>query len=199
MNKAPVGLVDLFSDRPGSGSRTWMKFGSGWFLLASISGFLAIWHKYDPTALDSLASIGWSYDDGSALQDFTLTTLKVAFLYLMVGGAFVAVSRSANNRLASEASASMVAVIYTAVLSLNLILIPIIFSFVDITDEAARLDFVSMIIDYGVTTMLFTAVLINVLATYSMRKEGTTSVSAWFFIMALVAKLVASTIFLFVT
>ena len=196
MNKAPVGLVDLFSDRPGSGSRTWMKFGSGWFLLASISGFLAIWHKYDPTALDSLASIGWSYDDGSALQDFTLTTLKVAFLYLMVGGAFVAVSRSANNRLASEASASMVAVIYTAVLSLNLILIPIIFSFVDITDEAARLDFVSMIIDYGVTTMLFTAVLINTLATYSMRKEGTTSVSAWFFIMALVAKLVASTIFL---
>ena len=42
MNKAPVGLVDLFSDRPGSGSRTWMKFGSGWFLLASISGFLAL-------------------------------------------------------------------------------------------------------------------------------------------------------------
>lgn len=196
MNKAPVGLVDLFSDRPGSGSRTWMKFGSGWFLLASISGFLAIWHKYDPTALDSLASIGWSYDDGSALQDFTLATLKVAFLYLMVGGAFVALSRSANNRLASEASASMVAVIYTAIVFLNLILIPIIFSFVDISDEANRLDFVSMIINYGVTTMLFTAVLINTLATYSMRKDGTSSVSAWFFIMALVAKLVASTFYL---
>jgi Ca2+-binding EF-hand superfamily protein len=196
MNKAPVGLVDLFSDRPGSGSRTWMKFGSGWFLLASISGFLAIWHKYDPTALDSLASIGWSYDDGSALQEFTLATLKVAFLYLMVGGAFVAISRSANNRLASEASASMVAVIYTAILLLNLILIPIIFSFVDITDEASRLDFVSMIINYGVTSMLFTAVLINVLATYSMRKEGTSSVSAWFLIMALTAKLVASSLYL---
>lgn len=196
MNKAPVGLVDLFSDRPGSGSRTWMKFGSGWFLLASISGFLAIWHKYDPTALDSLSSIGWSYDDGSALQEFTLATLKIAFLYLMVGGAFVAISRSANNRLASEASASMVAVIYTAVLSLNLILIPIIFSFVDITDEASRLDFVSLIIDYGVTSMLFTAVLINVLATYSMRKEGTSSVSAWFLIMALTSKLVASTFYL---
>ena len=25
MNKAPVGLVDLFKDNPGSGSRTWMK------------------------------------------------------------------------------------------------------------------------------------------------------------------------------
>ncbi|HJL60161.1 MAG TPA: hypothetical protein QF621_07400, partial [Candidatus Thalassarchaeaceae archaeon] len=196
MNKAPVGLVDLFSDRPGSGSRTWMKFGSGWFLLASISGFLAIWHKYDPTALDSLASIGWSYDDGSALQEFTLATLKIAFLYLMVGGAFVAISRSSNNRLASEASASMVAMTYTAILFLNLILIPIIFSFVDISDEAAKLDLVSMLINYGVTTMLFTAVLINVLATYSMRKEGTTSVSAWFLIMALAAKLVASTLYL---
>ena len=29
--------------------------------------------------------------------------------------------------------------------------------------------------------MLFTAVLINVLSTYSMRREGTSSVSAWFF------------------
>ena len=121
MNKAPVGLVDLFSDKPGSGSRTWMKFGSGWFLLASISGFLAIWHKYDPTALDSLASIGWSYDDGSALQDFTMASLKMAFIYLMVGGGMVAVSRSANNRMASEANASMVAVVYTALTVLSLI------------------------------------------------------------------------------
>ena len=197
MNKAPVGLVDLFSDKPGSGSRTWIKFGSGWFLLASISGFLGIWHKYDPTALDSLASIGWSYDDGSALQDFTLATLKIAFIYLMVGGGMVAVSRSANNRLASEANASMVAVIYTAVTVLSLILIPIIFSFITVSDEAGKLEFISILVNYGVASMLFTAVLINVLSTYSMRREGTSSVSAWFFIMALVTKLVASTFFIF--
>ena len=60
MNKAPVGLVDLFKDEPGSGSRTWIKYGAGWFLLATICGFIGIWHKYDPTALDSLASIGWA-------------------------------------------------------------------------------------------------------------------------------------------
>ena len=197
MNKAPVGLVDLFSDKPGSGSRTWMKFGSGWFLLASISGFLAIWHKYDATALDSLSSIGWSYDDGSALQDFTLASLKMAFIYMMVGGGMVAVSRSANNRMASEANASMVAVIYTAVTILSLILLPIIFSFITISDEAGKLDLISMIVNYGIASMLFTAVLINVLSTYSMRREGTSSVSAWFFIMALVTNLVASTFYLF--
>tara|TARA_B100001778_G_scaffold333562_2_gene342411 strand:- start:722 stop:2923 length:2202 start_codon:yes stop_codon:yes gene_type:complete len=197
MNKAPVGLVDLFSDKPGSGSRTWMKFGSGWFLLASISGFLAIWHKYDPTALDSLASIGWSYDDGSALQDFTMASLKMAFIYLMVGGGMVAVSRSANNRMASEANASMVAVVYTALTILSLILLPIVFSFITVSDEAGKLDLVSMVINYGIASMLFTAVLINVLSTYSMRRDGTSSVSAWFFIMALMTKLVASTFYLF--
>ena len=196
MNKAPVGLVDLFNDKPGSGSRTWIKFGSGWFLLATISGFLGIWHKYDPAALDSLASIGWSYDDGSSLQDFTMVTIKTAFIYLMLGGSMVAVSRTANNRLASEANASMVAVIYTALLLFSLILLPIIFSFIDVSDAAGKLDFISMIINYGVSSMLFTAVLINILATYSMRQEGTTSVSAWFLIMALVAKLVASTLYL---
>ena len=102
MNKAPVGLVDLFKDNPGSGSRTWMKYGIVWFLLALVSGFLGIWHNYDPTALDSLASIGWSYDDGSALADFTTSTFNLAFTYLVVGGCLVAVSRSANNRLVSK-------------------------------------------------------------------------------------------------
>ena len=109
MNKAPVGLVDLFKDEPGSGSRTWIKYGAGWFLLATICGFIGIWHKYDPTALDSLASIGWSYDDGSALADFTTAVMGISFTYLLVGGCLVAVSRTAKNRLASEANASMVA------------------------------------------------------------------------------------------
>ena len=93
MNKAPVGLVDLFKDNPGSGSRTWMKYGIVWFLLALVSGFLGIWHNYDPSALDSLASIGWSYDDGSALADFTASTFNLAFTYLVVGGCLVAVRK----------------------------------------------------------------------------------------------------------
>ena len=82
MNKAPVGLVDLFKDEPGSGSRTWIKYGTGWFILTVISGFIAIWHNYDPTALDSLASIGWSYDDGSALADFTSAIMLISLIPL---------------------------------------------------------------------------------------------------------------------
>ena len=192
MNKAPVGLVDLFKDEPGSGSRTWIKYGTGWFLLAAICGFIGIWHKYDPTALDSLASIGWSYDDGSALSDFTSSVMGIAFTYLLVGGCLVAVSRAANNRLASEANASMVAVLYTASMVFSLILIPIIFRFVDITDEQSIRDLITLMTTYVVSSLLFAALLMNVLATYSTRGEGTYSITAWFLIMAIVARLVGS-------
>ena len=192
MNKAPVGLVDLFKDEPGSGSKTWIKYGTGWFLLAAICGFLGIWHKYDPTALDSLASIGWSYDDGSALSDFTSSVMGIAFTYLLVGGCLVAVSRAGSNRLASEANASMVAVLYTASMAFSLILIPIIFRFVDLTDEQSVRDLITLMTTYVVSSLLFTALLMNVLATYSTRGEGTSSITAWFLIMAIVARLVGS-------
>ena len=192
MNKAPVGLVDLFKDEPGSGSRTWMKYGTGWFLLAVICGFIGIWHKYDPTALDSLASIGWSYDDGSALADFTNSVMGIAFTYLLVGGCLVAVSRVGENRLASEANASMVAVLYTASMSFSLILIPIIFRFVDLTDEQSIRDLITLMTTYVVSSLLFIALLMNVLATYSTRSGGTSSVTAWFLIMAIVARLIGS-------
>ncbi len=192
MNKAPVGLVDLFSDEPGSGSRTWIKYGTGWFLLTAICGFIGIWHKYDPTAFDSLASIGWSYDDGSALADFTSSIMAISFTYLMVGGCLVAVSRSSNNRLASESNASMVAILYTVSLSFNLILIPIIFNFTDISDGDNTRDLISLMTNYVISSLLFTALLINVLTTYSSRDDGTTSITAWLLIMAIVSKLVAS-------
>ncbi len=192
MNKAPVGLVDLFKDEPGSGSRTWIKYGTGWFLLAAICGFIGIWHKYDPTALDSLASIGWSYDDGSALSDFTSSVMGIAFTYLLVGGCLVAVSRAANNRLASEANASMVAVLYTASMVFSLILVPIIFRFVDISDEQSIRDLITLMTTYIVSSLLFAALLMNVLATYSTRGEGTSSITAWFLIMAIVARIVSS-------
>ena len=192
MNKAPVGLVDLFKDEPGSGSRTWMKYGTGWFLLAVICGFIGICHKYDPTALDSLAGIGWSYDDGSALADFTNSVMGIAFTYLLVGGCLVAVSRVGEKRLASEANASMVAVLYTASMSFSLILIPIIFRFIELTDEQSIRDLITLMTTYVLSSLLFIALLMNVLATYSTRGEGTSSVTAWFLIMAIVARLIGS-------
>ena len=45
---------------------------------------------------------------------------------------------------------------------------------------------------YVVSSLLFIALLMNVLATYSTRGEGTSSVTAWFLIMAIVARLIGS-------
>jgi len=122
LNKAPAGIIDLFSDEAGSGSKTWIRFGMFWFLLASIGAFLGLWHSYDGTALDSLASIGWSYDDGSMLTEYTNVFFFTALNYMLVGGALVAVARTANGRLASEKSASMVALLLTASTAAYLVL-----------------------------------------------------------------------------
>jgi hypothetical protein len=86
----------------------------------------------------------------------------------------------------------MIALLYTASLAFNLILIPIIFKFANIADEQTIRDLISLMVNYVASSLFFTALLINVLATYSQRDEGTTSVTAWFLIMAIVAKLIAS-------
>ena len=94
LQKNPPGLVDIFDDKDGSGSRTWMNFGMLWLVFATLLGFLMGWHTYDPTALDSLASVGWSYDDGSSLKDATLNFLTIALLYGLVGSCLLYTSPS---------------------------------------------------------------------------------------------------------
>ena len=89
LNKAPAGIVDLFNDDKGSGSKTWMNLGMIWLTFAAIGTFLALWHDYDATALDSLASIGWEYDDGSALATFVDVTLMTGLTSILIGGDLV--------------------------------------------------------------------------------------------------------------
>ena len=60
---------------------------------AAIGTFLALWHDYDATALDSLASIGWEYDDGSALATFVDVTLMTGLTSILIGGGLVAAAR----------------------------------------------------------------------------------------------------------
>ena len=139
LNKAPAGLIDLFNDKPGSGTKTWMRFGMGWFFMACLGMFLGIWHRYDPTALNSLSSVGWSYDDGSMLTDYTAIFFSTAMNYLLIAAALIAISRSSKGRLASEASASMVAVLLTAS-TIGVLLLPAIFSFITLENEANVLE-----------------------------------------------------------
>jgi hypothetical protein len=188
LNKAPAGIIDLFSDEVGSGSKTWIRFGLVWFILATISAFLGLWHSYDGSALDSLASIGWSYDDGSMLTDYTNVFFMTALNYMLVGGALVAVSRTAKGRLASEKSASMVALLLTASTAAYLIL-PVLLSFVSLDNEAGIIDNVTNMSALVVGSLLHAAILINVLITIANRSSDNISPTTWFLVLALVAKI----------
>ena len=186
LRKNPPGLVDIFDDKDGSGSRTWMNFGMLWLVFAGILGFLGGWHNYDPNALDSLASVGWSYDDGSSLNDATVNFLSIALMYGLVGSAMVAAARNGNGRLASEANASMVAVLLSAVL-LATYLLPFVFGFLDIDTSENPVRTVLFSLETFVVGMLLIPVLINVLITVSQRGEQELQTSAWFLIMGLAA------------
>ena len=190
LKKNPPGLVDIFDDKDGSGSRTWMNFGMLWFVFASVLGFLSAWHNYDPTALDSLASIGWSYDDGSSLREATMDVLGLALLYGLVGGGLVAASRNGNGRLASEGNASMVALLLTVVLILR-VLLPFVLGFIDVDTESTVISTVLLSLETLAIGLLLVPVLINVLLTVSTRGEQDLSTSSWFLIMALVAKIIS--------
>ena len=190
LNKAPAGIIDLFSDEAGSGSKTWIRFGMVWFLLASIGAFLGLWHSYDGGALDSLASIGWSYDDGSMLTDYTNVFFNTALNYMLVGGALVAVSRTAQGRLASEKSASMVALLLTASTAAYLVL-PAILSFATLDNEAALIENITNVSSLVVGSLLHAAILINVLITVANRASDNIAPTTWFLVLALVAKIFA--------
>ena len=186
LQKNPPGLVDIFDDKDGSGSRTWMNFGMLWLVFATLLGFLMGWHTYDPTALDSLASVGWSYDDGSSLKEATLNFLSIALLYGLVGSGMVAVARNGNGRLASEANASMVALLLSVVLLATYIL-PFIFGFLDIDTSENPIRTVLYSLETLAVGLLLVPVFINILITAANRGEQELQTSVWFLIMGIAA------------
>ena len=186
LQKNPPGLVDIFDDKDGSGSRTWMNFGMLWLVFATLLGFLMGWHTYDPTALDSLASVGWSYDDGSSLKDATLNFLTIALLYGLVGSGMVAAARNGNGRLASEANASMVALLLSVVLLATYIL-PFIFGFLDIDTSENPFKTILYSLETLAVGLLLVPVFINILITAANRGEQELQTSVWFLIMGIAA------------
>ena len=179
LTKAAGPATDLFQDREGSGAKTWMQTGVFWLVLAGIGGFLSAWHNYDPVALDSLSNIGWSYDDGSALAYFNEVAMTTALFSILLGGAFVAHTRTTGSPLASEANASMVAMAWTLQTLVGLVLSTLNhWDWISYgTDEMAL---------YGlVSALLVTSLLVNSLITLGDRGDSPISVPSWFLILGL--------------
>jgi hypothetical protein len=188
LKKNPPGLVDLFNDEDGSGSKTWMNFGMLWFFFAGILGFLVGWHTYDPSALNSLSSVGWSYDDGSALLEFTVNALNTALLLGLIGGGMVVVSRNANGRLASESNASMVAVLISVLLITRLIL-PGLMGIFDIDTSSTGVVILLLSLETLAIAALLIPVLINLLVTIGQSNGSSLMTGSWFVIMAVTVKI----------
>ncbi|MEG3601166.1 MAG: EF-hand domain-containing protein [Candidatus Thermoplasmatota archaeon] len=190
LQKNPPGLVDIFDDKDGSGSRTWMNFGMLWLVFATLLGFLLGWHTYDPTALDSLASVGWSYDDGSSLREATLNFLTIALLYGLVGSGMVATARNGSGRMASEANASMVALLLTAVLLATYIL-PFIFGFLDVDTSENPIRTILYSLETLAVGLLLVPVFINLLITAANRGDQELQTSVWFLLMGIAAYIIS--------
>lgn len=179
LNKAPAGVVDLFNDEDGRGSRTWMQFGIIWLIIAGVLGFLRAWHVYDPAALDSLSNVGWSWNDGSAMDSAVSSSLKTALLYILVGGGLVAHSRACGGRLASESNASMVAMLLTTV-PLVFLMMEFLTSLVDI-DASLAFSVLGIVVKIALWSMM----LVNLFITLSNKAEGPVSVPSWFLLLGL--------------
>ena len=183
LTKAAGPATDLFQDKEGSGAKTWMQTGMFWLVLAGVGGFLSAWHNYDPGALDSLSNIGWSYDDGSALAYFNEVAMTTALFSILLGGAFVAHTRTTGSPLASEANASMVAMAWTLQTLVGLALSTLNhFDWITYGTEEMAL--------YGlVSALLVTSLLVNSLITLGDRGDSPISVPSWFLILGLLTLL----------
>lgn len=174
LTKAPAGLVDLFPDRPGSGSKVWMTFGALWFVVASFIGFIATWLPFDPLAI---AGLGIGPEDVAGAQDVARRMLIQGFLMTtLIGASLAAVARSNEGRLASEAAAGMFGFIWTGFTVATFILPALIGSEL-LTDVGFPL----------IGAAILAGVLIDVLITIGDRSSEHISVPSWFFLIALVA------------
>ena len=183
LTKAAGPATDMFQEREGCGAKTWMQTGMFWLVLAGIGGFLSAWHNYDGGALDSLSNIGWSYDDGSALAYFNEVAMTTALFSILLGGAFVAHTRTTGSPLASEANASMIAMAWTAQALVGLVLCTLNhWDWITYgTTEMAL---------YGlVSALLVTSLLVNSLITLGNRDGSPISVPSWFLILGLLTLL----------
>jgi len=183
LTKAAGPAADMFQEKEGSGARTWMQTGVFWLILAGIGGFLSAWHNYDPAALDSLSNIGWSYDDGSALAYFSEVAMTTALFAILLGGALVAHSRTIGSGLASEANASLMALVWTVQTLIGLVLCALDYwDFITYGEAQMAL--------YGlVSALLVMSLLVNSLITLGNRGESPVSVPSWFMILGLVVLL----------
>ena len=188
LDKAPAGVIDLFSKKEGSGSRTWIIHGALWATVAATIGFLNIWLKYDAQALDSLSSIGWKYN-ADVMSGFSETSLMFGFLFMTFIGATLHILPRANGgKLASEANASLMAFAWSGILFFTLLILPLLLKFELLGNlTGLQLLFFPSAIQMAMA-MILGALLLNLLLALGERTPSTSlSASSWFIILSYIS------------
>ncbi|HIF16850.1 MAG TPA: hypothetical protein EYQ85_06325 [Candidatus Poseidoniales archaeon] len=185
LDKAPAGVIDFFSKKEGSGSRTWIIHGALWATVAATIGFLNIWLKYDAQALDSFSSIGWKYN-ADVMSGFSETSLIFGFLFMtFIGSSLHILPRANGGKLASEANASLMAFAWSGILFFSLIILPLLLKFELLGDRTdLQLLFFPAAIQMAMA-MILGALLLNLLLALGERTPSTSlSASTWFILLA---------------
>ena len=173
LDKAPAGVIDLFSKEKGTGARTWLIFGAIWATLASTITFLMIWLTYDVKALDSFSSVGWSYDAG-VMDRLAEQSLVWGFLGMTLIGAGLHINgRNNGSGIGSEANASMMAFGWFG-LTLVAMILPLAIEMKDLYSAIIELAY----------AMIVAALLLNHLLSLGGRGDSPIQVSSWFIVFA---------------
>ncbi|MAK05017.1 MAG: hypothetical protein CMA03_03915 [Euryarchaeota archaeon] len=119
MEKAPVGLVDLFSKNKGSAAKTWMSFGLFWMPVAATLTFINLWLGYDSTAL--MSAFG-DFDQEKLASAAYITTFWGFLGMTLIGAGFHIQNRMLGSKVSSEAGASMFSLFWFLITFLLVIL-----------------------------------------------------------------------------
>ncbi len=172
MEKAPVGLVDLFSKKKGSAATYWMTLGLIWMPIASTLTFVNLWLDYDSTALMS----AFGDFDRENLASATYIATFWGFLGMtLIGAGFHIQNRMLDSKISSEAGASMFALFWFL-----LTLVLVIISFTSLAPHTTHAS--AFFAAYG---MLALGVLAAHLMTIHDNNISEMSASSWLIILSL--------------
>ena len=181
LEKAPVGIVDLFSKEPGSASRNWMTLGGIWFAVAATLTFIDTWLVYDPQALDSAFG---SWYNSTEMLSATHTATVFGFLSMtLIGASFHIQSKLTGKSLASEAGATLIGLVWSTwtliLVMLSLHLVPYLTEFHPQTVASS-----GFLLVYGVLAL---GVLVNHILTAHEQEAENMQAASWMILLSLAA------------
>ncbi len=171
--------ADLMENRAGTGSKTWYAHGIFWFIIAGTLTFLHLWVSYEPDALSSLSSIGYSPSAEQSIAAVHVATAFGAFTMMLIAAGLSIQSRLTRGRMANESTTALLAFIWSAVIAAGVIL-----AHTDLITDSSWFELPP--IYYIFLSLLALPLFVNHLLTMA-NSDTPVMTSQWFIVMGLAA------------